>query len=292
MLCFVCKNIDFGMDGMISRLLVAGMTLAFATSANGQAHTTPSTQPDKFIPVSQVSGVDIVRLAELPKVPKKSHEAESCDTPASKTPSVEARAVEQQGWTVTGEAKLGSLQAVSFVADMEQGTSGSCLLKEGNLAFYEDGKLVALAYAAKNAALSLGRVEQNGDGLRIWDGDWVQQPVADVKLVGGKGIIITALPGEEKFCSGQVTVPNIYRLPISLARIMLNEHGWQPEESKDELDIISKGLREMGISEVDGCSGTGFGYCGFSYKNADHSLSVTTVGDTPSVLSYDVKCSN
>jgi len=277
---------------MISRFLVAGMTLVLAGSANAQSDTAHPTSLDKIIPVSQVSGVEIVRLAELPKAPKKSGDAASCDNHDTKTTSSEARAVEERGWTVTGEAKLGALQAVSFVADMEQGTSGSCLLKEGNLAFYEDGKLVALAYAAKNAALSLGRVEQNGEGIRIWDGDWVQQPIADVKLVGGKGIIVTALPGEEKFCSGQVTVPNIYRLPISLARIMLIEHGWQPEESKDELDIISKGLREMGISEVDGCSGTGFGYCGFSYNNAGHSLSVTTVGDTPSVLSYDVKCSN
>ena len=180
---------------MISRFLVAGMTLVLAGSANAQSDTTHPTSLDKIIPVSQVSGVDIVRLAELPKAPKKSGDAASCDNQDTKTTSAEARAVEERGWIVTGEAKLGALQAVSFVADMEQGTSGSCLLKEGNLAFYEDGKLVALAYAAKNAALSLGRVEQNGEGIRIWDGDWVQQPVADVKLVGGKGIIVTALPG-------------------------------------------------------------------------------------------------
>lgn len=280
---------------MISRLLVAGMTLAFATSANAQAHTAQSAQLDKFITVSQVSGIEIVRLAELPKAPKKSEETVSCDNWTSKTPGSEARAVEQHGWTVTGEAELGSLQVVSFVADTEEGTSGSCLLKDGNIAFYEGGKLIALAYASKKTTLSLGRVEASGDVLRFWDGELVQQPVADVKLVGGKGIVITALPNEEKFCSGQVTVPNVYNVPIILARMMLKEHGWQPEQSKEELDSASKSLVDMGITEVDGCAGTGFGFCGFAYKNAGNSLSVATVGDspdTPSVISYDVKCSN
>ncbi|MCK4206213.1 hypothetical protein J3U99_15655 [Brucella pituitosa] len=280
---------------MISRLLMAGMTLAFATSANAQAHTAPSVQLDKFIPVSQVSGVDIVRLTELPKAPKKNEETESCVNRASKTPSAEARAVEEHGWTLTGEAKLGSLQVVSFVADTEEGTSGSCLLKDGNIAFYDDGKLVALAYASKKTALSLGRVEEHGDVLRLWDGDLVQQPVADVKLVGGKGIVITALPNEEKFCAGQVTVPNVRHVPIILARMMLKEYGWQPEQSKQEPDSTSQDLLDMGINEVDGCAGTGFGFCGFEYKNAGNSLSVATVGDspdTPSVISYDVKCSN
>lgn len=280
---------------MIFRLLVAGITLAFVASANAQAHPSPSDQLDKFILVSQVRGVDIMHLSQLPKAPKKSDETESCDRPTSKTPSAEARAVEQQGWTVTGEAKLGSLQVVSFVADTEEGTSGSCLLKDGNIAFYDGGKLVALAYASKKTTLSLGRVEERSDVLRLWDGDLVQQPVADVKLIGGKGIVITALPNEDKFCAGQVAVPNVYNVPIILARIMFKEYGWQPEQSKQESDSSSQGLVDMGITEVDGCAGTGFGFCGFEYKNAGHSLSVVTVGDspdTPSVISYDVKCSN
>jgi len=280
---------------MNSRLLVAGMTLAFAISANAQAHSDQSAQLDKFIPVSQVGGVDIVRLAELPKAPKKSEETESCDNQTNKTPSVEARSLETQGWIVTGEAKLGSLQVVSFVADTEQGTSGSCLLKDGNIAFYEGGKLVALAYASKKTTVSLGRVEEHSGVLRLWNGELVQQPVADVKLIGGKGIVITALPNEEKFCSGQVTVPNIYNVPIILARMMLKEQGWQPAQSKQEPDSASQGLLDMGITEVDGCAGTGFGFCGFEYKNAGNSLSIATVGespDTPSVISYNVSCSN
>ncbi|NKX15665.1 hypothetical protein HGG75_03180 [Ochrobactrum pseudogrignonense] len=135
--------------GMISRFLVAGMTLVLAGSANAQSDTTHPTSLDKIIPVSQVSGVDIVRLVELPKAPKKSGDAASCDNQDTKTTSSEARAVEERGWTVTGEAKLGALQAVSFVADMEQGTSGSCLLKEGNLAFMKTANLLHLRMPPK-----------------------------------------------------------------------------------------------------------------------------------------------
>ncbi len=79
---------------------------------------------------------------------------------------------------------------------------------------------------------------------------------------------VNALPNEETFCSGQVTVPNIYNVPIILARMMLKEYGWQPEQSRQEPDATSQGLLDMGINEVDGCAGTGCGFCRFAYKYA------------------------
>lgn len=51
-------------------------------------------------------------------------------------------------------------------------------------------------------------------------------------------------------------------------------------------------LVRRGVPEVEDCSGTGFGFCGYGYRGAAGRLSVTTVGDNdfPSVSGYEVHC--
>ena len=51
-------------------------------------------------------------------------------------------------------------------------------------------------------------------------------------------------------------------------------------------------LMKRGVVEVDGCSGTGFGYCSYGYESPAATLSLATVGDAddPAVSSYDVRC--
>lgn len=256
---------------------------------------TGDTFSKEVITVSQVSGIEIRRIAKLPKAPVYEGEQELCENRVAKIETVEGKGVEQQGWIVTGEAKLGSLNVVSFVGRMEQGTSGSCLSEDGNLAFFANGDLVALAYMSKNSDLSIGGVEQRGEELRLLSGDWLQQSIADVSLVHDQGVIISALPREEQFCTGKVTVPDIRQVPIILAREMLRNRGWNPVKSDEEPDGRTGELRALGIKEADGCSGTGFGFCGFEYKNGDDHLAITTVGDspaTPAVLWYEVNCAD
>ncbi|MDO5642881.1 MAG: hypothetical protein Q4G26_10935, partial [Paracoccus sp. (in: a-proteobacteria)] len=59
-----------------------------------------------------------------------------------------------------------------------------------------------------------------------------------------------------------------------------------------------KEMADEGFPEIQDCAGTGFGFCGFDYRNANGDvLNVTTVGERyegsgPDVSSYGVTCGN
>src|SRR5690606_32240730 len=107
------------------------------------------------------------------------------------------------------------------------------------------------------------------------------QPLADIRQDADGAILVGPLAAEEAFCDGSATVPNIYGLPIAEARDSISRFGWKPVESASSEwpDQRSAALAALGLSEVTGCSGTGFGYCGFDYRAGKASLSITSVGD-------------
>lgn len=261
--------------------------LAFSSSAFGEVHG-----------LSTVEGLNITMFNKLPAAPKAQGDREFCDHLLIEPTTTGGKAAVGQGWGVTGELEIGQLTLVSFVGDFESGTSGSCTLLDGNVGFFHGSELVALTFANSESEAWIGSIQAFGDaGARIWDGDIVPAPFADITIDDTGLISIVQVVSEERFCGGQAIVPDIYSKPISEARALLTENGWIPTASQapEGAGSYRAELVKAGLKEVTDCSGTGFGYCGFEYQSAYGTLSVTTVGDpelptTPSVSRYDVSC--
>ncbi|WP_346245813.1 hypothetical protein [Sphingomonas rustica] len=279
--------------------ILAGCSSPTPEAGNAVAQPSPAPSPasgGKEAPrlTSKISGLMISASGDLPKAPAEAGARDDCAHLLSDPKTAAGREVAERGWGVTGEAKVGDYQAVSFVGSFERGTSGSCLLGKGNVALFKDGKLAALAWMKPGSPRSLARIETLGDDrLRLWDGDFLSQPFAD--LVADATGTIAAIPMAEKdaVCGGKAEVPNLYGVPIATARARLARHGWTPgerEASGEDSGAVGE-LVANGVTEVDDCSGTGFGFCRFTYGGAAGTLSVTTVGegDRP-VAGYDVSC--
>lgn len=249
---------------------------------------------------SQVNGLEIVRLDNLPYAPDDKGDRASCSNLIIHAASPAGKDVESQGWAVTGETPLGTFEAVSFVGTFEAGTSGTCVLSNGNVGIFYGKKLVAIIYTNRESSMSIGKVIPFGpESVRIMDGDFLEATIADLRRVGSIGLIITPPAPEETTCNGSATIPYIERLPINIAREMLFERGWKPR------DLTSSGPRaagqaqdiaSRGIVEVEDCSGTGLAFCSYLYQGAAAELSVTTAGEIgengslPWVSGYEARC--
>ena len=170
-------------------------------------------------------------------------------------------------------------------------------MTQGNIGIFSD-KLLAIAYTKEADDDQIGTVEQtDGGGGRLYNGG-LGAPVADLKLTDAGEFILTPLAAFDLACGGQTKVPTVFRLPIDKARKLIMEAGWKPVLAKPETDQgYENDFRKAGVTEADGCAGTGMGYCRFDYENAAGKLSVTTTGDPdvekgnfPKVLRYSVKC--
>ncbi|WP_047099804.1 PASTA domain-containing protein [Sphingomonas sanxanigenens] len=242
---------------------------------------------------SSVAAVRIAPLAVLPRAPADAGEGD-CSHLLQAPRSAAGRMVANKGWKVTAEQSIGRYQAVSFVGRVEQGTSGSCLLDAGNIALFEGTTLRAIVHGADGNTAAVGHAEPvEGGALRIWNGDFLSQPVADLAVGANGGATVTAPAPEERVCRGKGAVPNIYGMPIDKARAALGRAGWTPVRADMvPTDPRAADLIRHGVIEAEDCSGTGFGYCGFAYRGAAGRLSVTTVGDAamPEVSGYGVTC--
>ncbi|ONG45850.1 hypothetical protein BKE38_25975 [Pseudoroseomonas deserti] len=247
---------------------------------------------------SQVEGLAFSPLSSLPRAPAGADGRLCGFSKPGETPA--GRLVSRAGWAVTGEERLGRLQAVSFAGEFESGTSGSCAIRQGNVALFEGEQLLAIAYARPGARRSIGGVlplEIAGQpaGLRLWDGDFLSQPLADLRAQPDGTLALLPLAAEETRCQGRAVLPNLYGRPITEARRLLQQRGWTPipgDRANDGVGGREAALVKAGVVEVDSCSGTGFGYCRFGYRGAAGLLDVTTVGDNtvPTVSDYGVRC--
>ena len=264
------------------------------------AAATPASAAPGVTTASQVRGITIVALSALPKAPAYTGDRALCDHLLRPAETDAGRAVAALGWGVTGEGPLGPYQAVSFVGGYTAGTSGTCELTNGNVGIFAGDKLVALAYAPEGSPLSLGSIAVFGaGGLRIWDGDVLPTPVADMRVIGGTGVAVTPMATDEPVCGGAARVPFIYGLPIGMGRDLLAEAGWQPADqtaSGSQSPGQAQDLAAAGLDEVEDCSGTGFAFCRFDYAGPTGALSVTTAGemtedgDLPFVVGYGATC--
>ncbi|WP_211853137.1 hypothetical protein [Plastoroseomonas hellenica] len=280
--------------------LAALLTLPFlAAPAAGQGAATGAPAGTLRLQ-STVAAVRIAPLQRLPRAPASAagpgrtacgHQLEEARTPAG-------REVALAGWGVTGEVAIGPYQAVSFVGAFQRGTSGTCLLGDANIGIFRGTELLAVAYAPPNASRTIGRaVALERDGLRIWDGDYLNQPLADLRIGADGSVTVQPLAAQEAVCDGAASIPNIYGRPINEARSLLQRSGWAPAVSpgraeRERLDGRVADLVRRGVPEVEDCSGTGMGFCGYTYRGAAGTLSVTTVGegDFPTVAGYSARC--
>lgn len=245
-----------------------------------------------------MDGLLMVELRRLP-APPEPVDAGFCDHLLVEPGTTGGAEVAALGWGVTGEVSLGGFDVVSFVGGFEPGTSGSCRTSDGNVALFEGDRLRWLVYGEKDASGRIGSIELFEDrAIRIWGGDFLPQPVADLHVDASGAVSLAALADEEQFCDGQTTVPNIHGMPIAAAREELASAGWGPLLgilAGEPPDSRAEALKAGGLYEVQSCSPTGFGFCSFRYGGQFAELSVVTVGDgtpssTPQVARYGVSC--
>ncbi len=193
---------------------------------------------------------------------------------------------------MTSEIVLNGLSIVSFAGHVSPGTSGSCEITDGNIAIFRAGRMEGLIYAEPNSRRGIGSISETEGGLRVWDGSYPYRPWADLRLHGPDLVIVSAVASRNSFCNGTVSLPNIYGIPIHLARRVLLAEGWMPEPAARRTPDVM--LPEL--TEAQDCSGTGFAFCKYAYRSVDGlTLSVVTAGEaippsSPGVVSYDVAC--
>jgi hypothetical protein len=245
------------------------------------------------------SAVDAIRIAAVSTLPSNSattDDATFCNR-FIQTPSMaSAQAVRDAGWFVTGQTQVGGYEAVSFVGGLRAGTSGICLLDDGNVALFKEGAIRAIAYGKKGVPNAIGMIRADAGLVKIHDGEVLHQPAAVLHVARDGAVSIDPLPASEAVCNGAATVPNIQNLPINNARDMLAKAGWTPSPRtrpvREAEDMRAFDFAKRGVKEVDSCAGTGLGFCNFAYKGPAGRLSVTTVGEAewPTVASFDVTC--
>lgn len=247
---------------------------------------------------SDVADYAVVAISTLPPPPAQDGEA-FCGNLIAEASTPAGRIVEERGWAVTAEQPLGPLTAVSFVGTQIQGTSGSCEFLNGNVGIFQGSELLAIVYGTNVDRPLIGRIAPFAtNAVRIWDGDLLSQPVADLDLSGEGYVRVMPLAESEQFCGGGRSVPLIYGLQITEARNLLAEHGWSPSDHgppEGRPDERSAALAGTGLIEAESCVGTGFGFCAFDYVAGTDTLSVITVGEgpegsSPVVAGYEVSC--
>lgn len=244
---------------------------------------------------SQVPAILATALTDLPRGPNPSASDPNCADRVIAPQTDAGRQVASFGWAVIAEASVGELQLVSFAGSLTPGTSGTCALAQGNVGVFAGGQLRALLYTASPTDTLIGALRPlEGGNVRLWGGDYLPAPVADI-AAGDGTLTVTRLAAAETLCAGSISVPNVYRLPITGARTALMASGWQPVPQSREEFGQQADLFDMGITEAVSCSGTGFAYCAYTYRANGSELSLVTAGELydgaiPEVTSYAATC--
>lgn len=277
-------------SNQISRLSAGVALLAFVLAGN----PIMAQQNIDVAPVvrSRIPGIETKLLSQLPKAPASAKSREDCDVVVGPK-SAGGEIADGLGWGVTGEAKLGPYDSVSFAGAFEPSTAGSCEIDQGNIALFSGSQLVMIIYASKSSKLSIGRIIEDEDGLRIVDGSLAQMPVGEVRLLGDHSIEVAPQAAEQSVCGGKALVPKVDGKPVTEARKQIIAKGWEPFRSPAPTyqDFEGDDLRKSGIIEATDCSGTGLGSCSYYYHEGDMELSLTSYGDQkPTVDGHQIAC--
>ncbi|MCA8283494.1 hypothetical protein LGN21_28310 [Burkholderia cepacia] len=271
-----------------SCLYGAGLMLGLALTVPAAAQTTASAPRV----VSELKDIRMKPLANLPMAGDAIDRGD-CSQLVIQPKSAAARLVAAQGWAVMSDMPLGPYRAISFAGQMEAATSGTCSITQGNVAVFEDGRLIALAYGKSAEDTAIGRLAPLESGaVRIWDGDIAPSPAGDLHVDRDGTLRLSRVADEDAVCKGRAKVPNVYNMPIDKARKALIANGWNPVRGGASGEPRQSALVRRGIVETESCAGTGLAFCDFGYTGPAGKLTLTTVGEgaLPSVTDYDVKC--
>jgi hypothetical protein len=246
--------------------------------------------------VSEVPELIVAKATKLPEGPHPAKADDNCSGDFV-TPATEAgRHVQQRGWGVLSEVAAGDYQLVSFAGAFIPGTSGSCAIQQGNIGVFEGASLKAIVYTERKSDELIGVLAPLESGnLRLWSGGYLAYPVADISA-GSIGLIVGKVAEQDSYCGGMAIVPNIFDLSITDAREKLQGAGWKPVPQPKEEGGQQVQLHDMGITETESCSGTGFAFCRYVYETAAAKLDLRTVGELslpdyqPGVANYSVTC--
>ncbi|MCU0829029.1 MAG: hypothetical protein MUE52_16950 [Tabrizicola sp.] len=230
---------------------------------------------------STADGFKAVLLDSLPTAPANGSVPGFCSLVLDDPVTPAGQTVQALGWQITAELPFGTLTAVSFAGRVTPATSGTCELLDGNVGLFDGDRLVALIYGTSLDEPLIGQIRPFGsDALRILSGDILPGSMADIRLEG-ETLTVTAPAAEEPVCGGQAIIARIEGLPIDEARQNLVASGWSPVQglSEDRSLGWARELAGMGLPELQECSGTGFGFCLFSYDHPAARLNVVTAGE-------------
>ncbi|MBF9052689.1 hypothetical protein LSUCC1028_00335 [Rhodobacterales bacterium LSUCC1028] len=208
--------------------------------------------------------------------------------------TTEGSAISDNGWAVTSEVKFANYTFVSFNGRIDVGTSGTCWKAEGNIAVFLNSDLQGVIYTNDPTNTSIGRLNLHEGGIiRLHTGEPTDLPVLDIQYASDQ-FTMSEVSEFTTYCEGRHLVPNVYEEDISEARHGLLQMGWKPNTSRresDEIGFIAERMRQEGITEVVGCSGTGMGYCRYEYNQNNAVLVVTSI-EPRRVTHVSVRCSN
>lgn len=200
-----------------------------------------------------------------------------------------------RGWRVAAEARLGPLTFVNVLRSYYY-EAQTCSQIDGRISVFDGDRPIATIVTSSVNGYQADYFGGPDDRLRLQNIREV--PFGDVVLKA-RNIEIKPLPPVDRFCGGRKAVPNIYGQSINRARSILRKAGWQPvraappEIAKDPdgddffADLEGSDFYRKGITEVTGCSPTGF--CGFRYQSGRAWMEVQTSGGI--ITDYEPDCS-
>ena len=204
-----------------------------------------------------------------------------------------SRSIQNKGWGILSEVRLAKYHFIAFAGSFDGGTSGICRISQSNIAIFEQDNLLGIIYLDASDASLIGSIRLMDAGfIRVFSGDTIQMPVADIHL-SLNAFELKTISDLTAHCNGTSIVPSVFGKDIIEARNVLINHGFEPIEAiEPSLPVWRMHLINDGIREVDACSGIGYSFCKFRYKNENSSVNLITAGDDafPSVVRIGVNC--
>jgi hypothetical protein len=201
--------------------------------------------------------------------------------------------IQNKGWGILSEVRLAKYHFIAFAGSFSGGTSSTCSISQSNIAIFEQNNLLGVVNLDAAEASLIGSIRLMDAGfIRVFSGDTIQMPVADIHL-SLNGFELKTISALTAYCNGTSIVPSVFGKDIIEARNVLINYGFEPIEAiEPSLPAWRMHLIDAGIREVDACSGTGYSFCRFSYKNENSSVNLITAGDDafPSVVRIGVNC--
>ena len=204
-----------------------------------------------------------------------------------------SRSIQNKGWGILSEVRLAKYHFIAFAGSFDGGTSGTCSISQSNIAIFEQDNLLGIIYLDASDASLIGSIRLMDAGfIRVFSGNTIQMPVADIHL-SLNGFELKTISDLTAHCNGTSIVPSVFGKDIIEARNELINYGFEQIEAiEPSLPVWRMQLIDAGIREVDACSGSGYSFCKFRYKNENSSVDLITAGDDafPSVVRIGVNC--